>query len=60
MPRGGVQKKITKTRAKQKIKTTTMIKATTRATADMGEIRGRIHRPAHRVKNLKAKSQVSE
>ena len=52
--------KMTETRAKQKIKTTTMIKATTRATADMGEIRGRIHRPAHRVKNLKAKSQVSE
>ena len=36
-PRGG-QTKITETREKQKIKTTTMIKATTRETTGMGGI----------------------
>ena len=39
--------KMTETRAKQKIKTTTMIKATTIETAGMGEIRERLHRLTH-------------
>ena len=53
-----VRRKLPKQEQKKK-KRTKIIKATTRATTGMGEIREQIHRLTQQVQNFKMKSQAS-